>query len=470
LPRPLELTGFSRTRHRLAYTATIAGHSFTSRFRYDSIDLLELERRHGTTAMRSLYFHAIAFDLNRLISLEPDTVAFGPLSDLVTAEFSALWLEVFRGVWAQWRYQNNRPDYRGPRILGGPAPPAPSPLLGLASAATATVRSLIYCGGGKDSLLAAKLFEEIGEPFDSFGYSHSIYGAAEPQHALIDKLLDHCAPVRRHRLWIDDDFHRADLDLAELGVETITTAETPAALFLALPLALAHGFENLVVAHERSADSPNLVWQRTGEEVNHQWGKSLEAETLLGTYVERHLLPGARYFSALKPIRDTVIFPALRDYAAAIPHTHSCNVAKPWCGRCPKCLYVFLGYAAWLPRELVLETFGDSLFDVEENLAGFAALLGLEGHLPFECVGQADESRLALALAARRGWRGIVVERFCRAEEADLDPLARERLHDVAVDGHRIPEDLRAGLLGALSKRAEAARRSINPSRSSRSC
>ncbi len=461
MPRPLELTDFSRSRHRLSYSAAIAGRTFTSRFRYDSIDLLELERRHGAESMRSLYFHAVAFDLNRLVSLAPDTVDFGPLRDQVTAEFATLWGAIFRGVWAQWRYENDRPDYGAPKILGETPSPALAPTLRLApSAADSPARTLVYCGGGKDSLLAAKLFEEIGEPFDSFVYSHSIYGSADPQHDLIDQLLDHCAPVRRHRLRIDDDFLGGDIDPADFGVSSVTAAETPAGLFLALPLALAHGFENLVVAHERSADSPNLIWKRTGEAINHQWGKSLEAEALLGAYVERHLLPGARYFSVLKPIGDAVIFPALRDYPEAIPATHSCNVAKPWCGRCPKCLYVFLGYAAWLPRELVLRTFGSNLFEVEENLDGFAALLGLEGrHLPFECVGEVEESRLALRLAARRGWEGVVIERFRGSDQLQLSPDAAEALHELA-DSHCIPADLSARLVRVLAARSETASRS----------
>ena len=62
---------------------------------------------------------------------------------------------------------------------------------------------------------------------------------------------------------------------------SVTAAETPASLFGALPLALARGCTELVVAHERSADVGNLVWDRTGEEINHQWGKSLEAERRL---------------------------------------------------------------------------------------------------------------------------------------------------------------------------------------------
>ncbi len=501
--RTLELTGYERISHELAYTAEIAGHSFTTRFRWDSIDLLELEGRHGEELLRTLYFHAIAFDLVRLVSLKPDTVDFGPFRDLVTQEFTELWRRILEGVWAQWRYENDLPGWPGPRILGrrrarassaaraadprdqratttpaksdggvrrgglSPSSQTLSPLStesdggvrrgGLSPSSGDPAPTMLFCGGGKDSLLAAKLFEELGEPFDAFAYSHSLYGGDAMQHELIDRLLDHCAPRRRHRLRIFDDLRPAELDLGAFGVRTFTAAETPSALFLALPLALGHGFRNLVVAHERSADRGNLVWSATGEEVNHQWGKSLAAEALLGDYVERRLLADVRYFSALKPVPDAVIFPALSDYASAVPDTHSCNVAKPWCRRCAKCVYVFLGCAAWLPRTTVEATFGENLFDVADNLGRFARLLGLAGHLPFECVGTIEESRLFLALAARGGWGGVAIDRF-RAVVEDPPAAVLAELFEIRGRPHRIPAPLAARLLPALELRARVAR------------
>ncbi len=449
--RILRLTGYRREPRELAYAADIGGRSFTSRFRFDSLDLEELEYRHGRELLRSLYFHAIAFDLVRLVSLKPDAVDFGPLAECVTTEFMELWQRIFDGVWAQWRYENGLPGWPGPELAAGKGGPRPAPA---ACPAGGGARSLLFCGGGKDSLLAAKLFEEIDEPYESFAYSHSLYGDSTAQHRLIDGLLDHCRPRRRHRLDIHDDLQPQRLDLEGFGVRTVTAAETPSSLFLALPLALGHGLPNLVLAHERSADSGNLVWDATGEEINHQWGKSLAAETLLAAYVERHLLADVRYFSVLKPVADAVIFPALGDHLEAIPATHSCNGAKPWCRRCPKCVYVFLGYAAWLPREVVLETFGENLFEVAENRTWLQRLLGLEAHLPFECVGQIEESRLFLALAARRGWSGAAIDGLA----GTVDAAAVDRLYRVAAAAHRMPDEIARRVIPALRRRAREAR------------
>ena len=400
----------------------------------------------------------MAFDVNRLVSLRPDVIDFGPFADLVNEEFRTLWQQILDGVWAQWRYEHQLPSYRGPELELHPrASSAPAASIGPA----ADDRSLVFCGGGKDSLIAAKLFEELDQPFESFAYSHSIYGDHELQHRLLDGLLDHCAPGARHRLAISDDFLGSEIDLEPFGVRSVTAAETPGSLFLALPLALAHRHRNLVLAHEKSADEGNLVWELTGEEINHQWGKSLAAEALLDDYLRRHLLADVRYFSVLKPVRDTIIFPALGHYLAAVPATHSCNVEKPWCRRCPKCVYVWLGYAAYLPRSVVLETLGENLFDVEANLGWFAQLLGQEGHLPFECVGQVEESRLALALASRRGWTGLAIERFAGPIEHSVTPASVAHLFEVAGHGHRIPPQLSERVITILERRATEARQFV---------
>src|SRR6185503_9082233 len=103
------------------------------------------------------------------------------------------------------------------------------------------------------------------------------------------------------------------------GGAPLICAETPISLFAALPVVLQHGYRMMVFGHERGADSANIEW--AGEQ----------------------LLANVATFSILKPLHDAVIFGILRARAAAVPRTHSCNVRKPWCERCPKCSYVWLG-------------------------------------------------------------------------------------------------------------------------------
>jgi len=453
--RTLRITSFVRSPHQLAYTTQCAGLQFATSFWYESVNFLELEARYTANFMRRLYFLIVAFDANRLVSLKPEVMEFGPLADCVTPSFVQLWQEVFFGVWGQWRYENNLPHYHGPRLTterhSEDAPltvavEAPRP------------RTLAFCGGGKDSLLAMQILHEAGERFDSLAYSHSIYGNHARQHELIDSLLDHSASEGRHRIWIYDDFLPSPvLALApELGIKSLTAGETLGSAFAVLPLALAHGFTNLVLAHEKSADVGNMNWPVTGEQINHQWGKSFTAEKLLSQYIRQHLLTNVHYFSLLKPIHDAVIFSSLRDYLHIVPATHSCNVSKPWCKRCAKCAYVWLNYAAYLPPHTVRQIFGENLFDIEENMLWFRQMIGLEAHTPFECVGQIEESRLAFQLCRAQGYEGKAMTLYAEAFPEGCAPEAIESFFLSDPQQHLIPAHL--DIVPRLQRKAQRGR------------
>jgi hypothetical protein len=265
----LAIAAFERSAHQLAMAFEIDGRRFDTTYRYGDVDFEALERRYGHALLERIYFHIAAFEVNKLASLAPRTLDLGPFAHLHTEAFARLWRTIFRKVWAQWRYENDRPGYMGPAFTSRPVAAGADP----ATVEAGSVELLSFCGGGKDSLVAAKLLERAGVPFASLAYSSSTYGAAEPQHALIDALLDHCAPARRHHQWIDDDFLAAPLLQQYPDIRSITAAETPASIFGALPLVLAHGYRELVLAHEASANVGNLVWDETVEEINHQWGK-----------------------------------------------------------------------------------------------------------------------------------------------------------------------------------------------------
>ncbi|MEZ0368446.1 MAG: hypothetical protein ACAI44_05085, partial [Candidatus Sericytochromatia bacterium] len=386
-------------------------------------------------------FHILAFEANKVLSLGPETLDPGPQARWITPRFIDLWQTIGHKVWAQWRYQHDRPDYPGPRIeaagSGGKAVALePGP-----------VDILAFCGGGKDSLVALKLLERAGIPYASLAYAHSIYGLAAPQHALMDGLLDHCAPVQRHKQWVSDTF--LDAPVAELypeyEVAHLLAAETPSSIFGVLPIVLSQGYKHIALAHERSADTGNLIWEATGEDVNHQWGKSLAAEELINGYIQQELISGFTYFSLLKPLYDVVIFSLLQQDLDAVPATHSCNLAKPWCRRCPKCAYVWLNFMAYLPTGLIDGIFAENLLDLEENQLAYRQMIGLEAHTPFECIGQIPEARLAFELARRKGldgramaaWRELppqnwdaVLAHYCRvvAEDAPMPAAVAERV------------------------------------------
>ena len=455
--RVLELTSWSRSRHQLAFDFQIDALRFRTSYWYGDVDLVDLETRFGADTIERLALHIAAFEINKVASLAPDRLELGPLGHLVTPALASLWHEVFVRVWAQWRFENDLPDYRGPALAAASAESSPIEIV------PGEVATLAFCGGGKDSLVALDLLEQAGVSYSTLAYSSSIYGRAEPQHALIDRLIEHFSPRARHRQWIYDDFMDSPvLDLeGPSGIETVTAAETPASLFAALPIALAHGYTSLCLAHEKSADVGNLVWAATGEDVNHQWGKSTEAEVLLGDYVRAELLTNLTYFSILKPVHDLVIFHALRRRLDAVVDTHSCNLVKPWCNRCAKCAYVFLNYAAYLPPAVVAEVFPANLFDVPENLEHFRGLLGLREHTPFECVGQVAESRLAFATCVRRGCTGVAIDELEGAVGiVDASSTVAE-LSRVDSTYARMPQEIVSRVLPLLEDRAADARQAV---------
>lgn len=408
--------------------------AFTTTYWYGpEVDFYALKDRYGAEFLAWMQFHLLAFEANKVLSLAPETFDPGPQARWVTPEFIQLWQTIGHKVWAQWRYQHRRPDYAGPRIEasgsgGSPVALSPGP-----------VEILAFCGGGKDSLVAIKLLERAGIAYSSLAYAHSIYGLAEPQHALIDGLLDQGRPVTRHRQWVADTFLDAPVAslYPEYEIRHLLAAETPSSIFGVLPIVLSRGYKHIALAHERSADTGNLIWDLTGEDVNHQWGKSLEAEALLNGYIQQQLISGFTYFSLLKPLYDVVIFSLLQQETAAVPATHSCNIDKPWCKKCPKCAYVWLNYMAYLPTELVDSIFQENLLDAPENQLAFRQMIGLEAHTPFECIGQIPEARLAFELIKRKGLTGAAMAAYAELPPQDwqpvLDKYARVQADDLAL-------------------------------------
>lgn len=311
---------------------------------------------HGAECLERIAVHIALFQLDAVASMRPDRIDLGPYARWLTPALADLWRTVFRHVRGQWRWEHGLPDYV-PEFASAPVAAAPAPV----EVRAGDVELLAFCGGGKDSLVALELLERAQLPFATLGYSHSIYGPAAYQHALLERVGGATARVRAERQWVIDDFLDAPVVQLrpDLGVRSLLAAETPASVFAALPIALARGYRGLVVAHEASANAPNLVWN--GEPINHQWGKGWEAEQLLDRYVREHLAANVRYFSVLAPVHDEVIFELLARDAVLAPLTHSCNVRKPWCGECAKCAYVWLQFAAHLPADIVEQTFGTNL-------------------------------------------------------------------------------------------------------------
>jgi len=86
-----------------------------------------------------------------------------------------------------------------------------------------------------------------------------------------------------------------------------------------------------------------------------------------------------------------------------------------WCGACPKCLFVDILLAPFVPKAERAAIFGDSglePLDREELTSIFDELIGVAPTKPFECVGEVGEVRAALALAAAKGENPVLLRYF----------------------------------------------------------
>ena len=464
--RTLRIDGIHWSRHQLSMRFSVGDLQFNTSCWYPTIDLEALDRRLGRDFMERVHLHTALFEANKLVSLRPDRLDLGPYTRHHTAALERLWQTVLNKVWGQWRYEHDLPGEPRVRWVSAPSPSGGPIFCDRGEDGTGAIpEALVFCGGGKDSLVMMRLMERAGLPFSVYTYTSNVYGPAAPQERLLDGLLarlsGHPAPHLHHRTRVLDDLVDApvlELHGREYGVRSLTAAETPASVFGALPVVLAGGFRRMVLGHEASANRGNLWWARGGEEINHQWGKSLEAERLLADYLKEELIADLELFSLLMPLHDVLIFELLRQDIAALPATHSCNVQKPWCRRCAKCSYVWLSCRAHLPDPDVRAVFPEELTEIPENRIHFEQLLGLAAHTPFECVGQVEEARLALALCGRRGLLGAegrrLLDRIGPLDTAGLEPF-------LTLQPARLPPDFDAALRPALAAAAASARARI---------
>lgn len=457
--RYLLMESCRRGQHEIAMSFKLDELRLTKTYCYGDVDITALETRYGPELMDRLCFQLMALEAIALASLLPETFDFGDFSRFRTRAFEKFWRTIFRKVGAQWRYENDLPDYFGPVFKGTSSNNDPTP----AKVSHAPVDALIFSGGGKDSLVAMKLIERGGVSFSTFAYSHPHYGDGQMQHRLINGLLDESTPSQRHQMSIYNESWESSLRelQEESGVKGLIHAETPASVFGALPVVLQYGYQYIVLAHELSADAGNLWWERTGEHVNHQWGKSLEAELLLNRYIQREFISNVSYFSILKPIHDVLIFNLLNNDASAVKNTHSCNVRKPWCGECAKCAYVWVNYMAYLPSDTAGAIFRKNLFDVPEAQHWFSQLLGLGAHKPFECVGEVPEVRLAFELCRRKGMTGQAMDLYKKEVPAPDIPHILDRYLAVRHDLPSIPPAVGDRIFPQMLRGADKARQAI---------
>ena len=436
-------------------------YHFSTSYWYD-FDLQSLGSVYGAAFMEKVYFHCAAFEIIKFCSLVPAQLDWGRYAHLHTEKFEKTWTAIVRGVSSQWRYENNLKKWTAPRFASSPVLDATGPVE--LQPNSEGIEVLASFGGGKDSVVLTELLRKAGISFSTVSYSSSIYGRSAFQHELNDTVLKLCSSKVHHKLFFLEDFLESPVLESlgkQLGIKSLFAAHTPASLFAAVPILLHFRYTAIVFGHEYSANEGNLVWEATGEQVNHQWEKSLEAEVLMSQYLQEVLISNAHYFSPLQPIANTLIFQVANTIPDAIVLTHSCNLVFPWCMTCQKCCYVWLSFMAYMPVHLIDGMFqSKNLFDIAQNEVHFREMMGLGQKKPFECVGEIDEARLAFEICRQKGLLGRAMVIYNDEIASSLSAAHFVELvekYTTVHKEHNIPEKYRDRLFLLLDKIADKA-------------
>ncbi|MEV1286231.1 hypothetical protein [Micromonospora sp. NPDC049679] len=340
------------------------------------------------------------------VAAPPALLAPAPLDPATVALVTAVYT---KGL-AEYAYRNQLPHVLE-LSLAVPDGSAPVP----ETLDNSERRPLSAVGGGKDSIVSLEALRRAG--FDPVPFS------VNPNRVIVSVNEASGLAALAARRAIDPQLFELNKAGGYNGHIPVTAINS----LIAVATAVLHGLGPVVMSNERSASDPNLIWN--GHEINHQWSKGVEAEGLLRGALAAHAGLTEPYFSLLRPLSELHIAKLFAQFTAYDAVVTSCNAAfklhgasDRWCADCPKCRFVFLAMAPFMPRERLAGIFGVDLLADPAQVPGYLELLGIDAHKPFECVGEVEESLVALGLLAEQEqWRDAPV---VRALVAAVPPAA----------------------------------------------
>jgi hypothetical protein len=253
---------------------------------------------------------------------------------------------------------------------------------------------LIPIGGGKDSNVTMEILKKYNEESLAFRIGKN-------------EVADECARLGGFN---DDrvvEIKRTiDKDLLELNKRGFLNGHTPFSAVVAFNTYLCAyllGKKNVALSNENSANESNVV----GENINHQYSKTIEFENDFRDYADRYLKGNVNYFSLLRPLSELQIAKLFSRYEKYHKVFKSCNVGSKsspwiWCCNCPKCLFVYSILSPFLYKDKLVEIFGQDMFENTLLLSTFIELCGYGEIKPFECVGTYSEVRYAVSETIRK--------------------------------------------------------------------
>ena len=251
---------------------------------------------------------------------------------------------------------------------------------------------LIPVGGGKDSAVTLDLLKDRKETNACF--------IINPRGATLNT-VEVAGYSEKSVLALSRTLDPGMLELNRQGYLNGHTPFSALVAFSSVLTAYLNGKRYVVLSNESSANESTVA----GSEVNHQYSKSLQFEADFIEFERRAVGSGVSYFSLLRPWSE---FQIARYFASIKPYHpifRSCNAGSKqdiWCGKCPKCLFVYLILSPFLSTEELTAIFGRNLLEDPEMIPLLEKLTGLLPEKPFECVGSRDEVNTAIALTVAR--------------------------------------------------------------------
>ena len=273
-------------------------------------------------------------------------------------------------------------------------------------------QTLIPVGGGKDSVVTLECLRTetpvrplILNPRGATIECVKAAGYAMEEVAVINRTLD---PT-----------------MLRLNNEGFLNGHTPfSALlaFLTLLVSAGTGSKYIALSNESSANESTVP----GTDINHQYSKSIEFERDFRDYVQQHLSNDIQYFSFLRPLNELQIASLFSESTAYHEVFRSCNAGSKtdsWCGKCPKCLFIWIILSPFLSRQRLTEIFGKDLLTDPDLKPVFEELNGTSAVKPFECVGTVEEVRACVDFMKDR--EGTIAEVSPKGEATVEEILKR---------------------------------------------
>jgi UDP-N-acetylmuramoylalanine--D-glutamate ligase len=251
-------------------------------------------------------------------------------------------------------------------------------------------KALVPLGGGKDSLVTVEELKVQAKDITLFMVGNA--ALIKEVAAFIDlPLIQVMRKIDRQLI----DYNKTGKGFnGHIPITAINSA-------IAALTALLFDFNEIVFSNEKSADSANTV-NSDGDEVNHQYSKSMEFEQDFRQLLASEITPSLDYYSQQRDCSELEILEKFSHYPQYFSIFSSCNrnfhingshnKNTKWCNNCPKCRFIFLGLAPFVDKSQLLNIFGHNLLDDMNQKQGFSELLGIQGFKPFECVGEISES------------------------------------------------------------------------------